>query len=963
MKKLITVLVSFAMIFTLTAAVFAAPAEVTWEDYQQYLIDTAGSNAPDLQEFIDQVEAIDSWEDLDQSVSPWDMMFTTIGLSTWDEFQEGIVKEAAVPAGENMGGGSPEGESPEGESPEGESPEGESPEEQAAPEGESPAEEAPAAPEGESAEGESAGPENAATQEIGEVGPEGMKVSSFSTNNGDTGRPQDAGHIYVGYSIIDGELDADNSNWEGDPANIVLDESVEGAGFTAVRAEGDSVVNISGKLTLTDDTDGLCASDFTGTGVAITGYNGSSLYIDDMNFYSEGFARSFAIIQNANLFITDSDITTMGKDPLLESWDGYYNSAQTTMMISPPWVLGIQGGIRSVNVLGSGSSFVLADSSITSGGWAVVSTDGCQVPYLYFYNSALNILPASQGGMNSGWAILGYDENAYGSGYGTYFIGDAVENFYGASINGATYGAILRGGVGTYTGLKAGEVYEAVAEDGTVLGAYTAEEDIPTTINTVWGFMNHGDGTINVLEGTEINAAEGIVLCKEANTVWNFDGAQVNAGNGILFQMMDNDDSTVGGFNPFGTYLEETAGFPVDAYLDAVSYQFTKDAVPDPAKTYYIADVNAEGGYAVVDEPNDKDIIAYYEKSTGGGEVELNLANGEYDGDVYNGTGYYAQAADALRVSIADSAALNGDIALTSHVHGMWLFDRDVDEVLAAIDEANAYHANIGGYYEGLDDIEYVFMNAEGEITENKEEAIAIQFTKFSTAEYYLLGHVLNMVNYNGLSTIDVTVEGTWKPASVSLVTYLNVAEGAEVYGELYELEDGTILILPAEETIEPGEYGSAFVYVEGPGSSGESGGGESAEGESPAEEAPEGESPAEEAPAAPEGDSPEGESPEGESPAEEAPAAPEGEAPADAPAPPAEGEGPEALAELPAGDFVEAQTYSEMAGDITVYIYYENVDGKNVITDIIDKDGGFSIYNMVPDMGQFEELLEDALK
>ena len=131
MKKLVALLVSAAMVLSMVCAVSAASAEVTWEDYQQYLIDTAGSNAPDLQEFIDQVMAIESWDDLDQTVSPWGQMFTTIGLSTWEEFEDGIVKEALVPAGENQGGDSAEGESAEGESPEGESPEGESPEEEA----------------------------------------------------------------------------------------------------------------------------------------------------------------------------------------------------------------------------------------------------------------------------------------------------------------------------------------------------------------------------------------------------------------------------------------------------------------------------------------------------------------------------------------------------------------------------------------------------------------------------------------------------------------------------------------------------------------------------------------------------------------------------------------------------------------------------------------------------------------
>ena len=75
----------------------AAPAgEVTWADYQQYLIDTAGVNAPDLDEFKGQVYAINSWDEMPLDQSPWDQFFNTLGLSTWEEFQNGIVKELAV---------------------------------------------------------------------------------------------------------------------------------------------------------------------------------------------------------------------------------------------------------------------------------------------------------------------------------------------------------------------------------------------------------------------------------------------------------------------------------------------------------------------------------------------------------------------------------------------------------------------------------------------------------------------------------------------------------------------------------------------------------------------------------------------------------------------------------------------------------------------------------------------------
>jgi len=136
MKKILALLLAMMMVLSLCAcgakeeapvaeaAPAAAPAaEVTWADYQAYLIEKAGSNAPDLAEFEGQVYAINSWEELDQTVSPWDQMFTTIGLSTWEEFAAGTVKEPAVggtasgeasgePAAEGEASGEASGEAP-----------------------------------------------------------------------------------------------------------------------------------------------------------------------------------------------------------------------------------------------------------------------------------------------------------------------------------------------------------------------------------------------------------------------------------------------------------------------------------------------------------------------------------------------------------------------------------------------------------------------------------------------------------------------------------------------------------------------------------------------------------------------------------------------------------------------------------------------------------------------------------
>lgn len=109
MKKILALALAMLMVLALCACGDSSSDGASWADYQAYLIEKAGANAPDLDEFTAQVNAIGSWDELDQTVSPWDQMFSTIGLSTWDEFKAGNVKEPAV-AGAMGGDGAASGE-------------------------------------------------------------------------------------------------------------------------------------------------------------------------------------------------------------------------------------------------------------------------------------------------------------------------------------------------------------------------------------------------------------------------------------------------------------------------------------------------------------------------------------------------------------------------------------------------------------------------------------------------------------------------------------------------------------------------------------------------------------------------------------------------------------------------------------------------------------------------------------
>ncbi len=610
-----------------------------------------------------------------------------------------------------------------------------------------------------------------------------MTVSSYATL--DNFRRDDSGFIYVGYDVADGALTADG-NWQADGLDFVLDNTVEGAAFTAVHAAGEgSDVTITGTVDLynpADDSQGVHASDFSGTGCAIVVANGATAQIEDLDLTTDGFVRAALIVDNyATAWVKDSSFVTYGADPLTEAWEGYTNSANTGMMLSPPWVLGIQGGIRTVNVLDNQATLVIENSSLASGGWGVVSTDGCTNPVIYIIDSALRILPESEGGMDSGWALFGYDKDAYGSGYGAYIIGNVDEYYYGSDISGATFGAIAREGSVTYAS-SSGEIAltSAQGEDmGAVQGAGK-----PTTINAVYGSQVHSSESTNVsyLDGTIVNAEEAVFLYRTSgHTAYTVDSAELHSGSGILLQMMDDDDPLVGGFSPFNEFFYETEGTP------------------------------SHNGSATGATENCE-------------EATITFTNGAYEGNLYNGTGYYGgQAGDVLTVNIGEGASLDGGISLTETFHAM-PYSAEAVKALDAIG----------------DDVAYLFLDAEGNVCEEADAAF-IQFTQFSIRQYYMLCHVANLVYNNGYSAVNVNVTdgGVWTVAEEGIITYLNI-DGGTVYGTLTENADGSLTVAPGEAEIPAGEYGTAVEAnvaaargmgnAGGPGGSGEPSGGGSGE-------------------------------------------------------------------------------------------------------------------------------------
>ncbi len=352
------------------------------------------------------------------------------------------------------------------------------------------------------------------------------------------------------------------SDKDGPVSSLDLDIVAKGEGFDSMIATGKGTdLTLTGTISASDNGDGKNASDFSGLGVQIVASDYAKVKVHSMKIDTQGFLRGALIADNyAEILVEDSTITTLGANPLTQAWKGYVNSANQNIMLSPPWVLGIQGGVRACNLIGNKSTLTVINSTVTSGGWAVLSTDEGTSPMMNVVDTTLQILPASKGGMSSGKFPY---SSKYGSGYGTYLTGNAHQNFYGAIFNGLTYAGIYTGGEGNYKSSN-GKI-ELKNAEGKVIETVTGKGK-PTTINSVFGFMSHGQGTVNVLDGTVVNSEEAIFLAKAGGVSFVADSAVLSSASGTLLQMIDNDDHTVGGSRDgFKTEFNEAPGWPSES--------------------------------------------------------------------------------------------------------------------------------------------------------------------------------------------------------------------------------------------------------------------------------------------------------------------------------------------------------------------------------------------------------------
>lgn len=548
-----------------------------------------------------------------------------------------------------------------------------------------------------------------------------------------------------------GEVRIENVSVRSELGDAINDKSATNTGFAAiVGTDADTSVTIrNADLTFSDNSDGKNANDFTGLGAVIVATGGENtktdLLLDSVTIETDGFGRDGVIVDAyANAVMTNSDVYTAGSNPLTEVYPGYASTAAQAYMLSPPWILGIYGGVRASNVLGTNSSFTVVDSTIESGSWAVISTDDCSKPTVNVINSTLKISEYngsdvtgndSSDSMNGGAALFGYSKN-YGSGYGTYNIGSSYENFYGTTFDGTTYATILTGAGPTYYGpSKAGLEVTNNATGETVYVYNGNGQD--TFVNSVFGVMDHQGAEEVILDkGSVWNTEEAVILVRGAQASdYTVSGAEMNPKSGILFQMMDDDDG-------YGT---SGAGGDTDGSQGFAKWDGSAWGMPTFSSGF--SDPN-EAGFVTPQTGGAYNTALSLETDADGTAVT-------YTGDIFNGSGTGKDTnVGGLMVNIGSDVTLNGSITSTSAIHGL-AYSKEAVQYLQAL--AEKYGEGIAPNGGTACTVKYTLLDEAGSIVTDETQAAYIQVNEFTMNEYYIISHVINqpMAGANVLVTLE----------------------------------------------------------------------------------------------------------------------------------------------------------------------------------------------------------------
>ena len=410
-------------------------------------------------------------------------------------------------------------------------------------------------------------------------------------------------------------------------------------GASAVIVNGGQYAIADAKIEMKTAGDGKEVCDFVGLGSAVDAFSGAKVTVKNSVIETTGVAKCAIFADDgSDVVVENCSLSAMGG----KLYDGYINSADFNYMVAPPWVLGIMGNARVTNLMGEKASTALINCDITASNWGAVSTDNGEHNLLTVADTTLTLT-----------GIAGEKETnpyfkKYGSGYGTYILG-CHEDFYGVTMNVGTYIGIARDGSAVYRSSN-GVIRHVSPTTGQILYEGQGKGRKSILNSDGFGIMAHGWANITLTDGTEMNTADAAFLLRCGGIKINVeDKAQINTASGVILQVIDDDDASVGVDWDSKIELEfhrefnEKAGWPSEN--GQISSMMPPPPPPPPMP---------EG-----EEPPPPPQF----------DVNFRAADVVLKGNLYNGSGYYGQKAKQLYVTLDAGAKLTGTISATETIH------------------------------------------------------------------------------------------------------------------------------------------------------------------------------------------------------------------------------------------------------------------------------------------------------
>ncbi len=627
-----------------------------------------------------------------------------------------------------------------------------------------------------------AGYAQAAEPEAGEQVTESKAYYGLSSFTGFDGMPYDpavyvenGGLVEVGTdasSVEEGEYDA--TTMAGAKIQSSEDE------FSAVILNNSDYTITDSVINLNSESDGTRVNDFCGLGSAIINTNGGTLYIENTTISTTGVAKTAVFSDNgANTIMKNCILTSEGGT----LYDGYYSNASQNMMVAPPWVLGLDdtvANVRTTSMMGAFTTHTFVDCQVNSAGWGSLSTDADagQSSSLHQHLIAINT-----------------SSDVENSGYIAYVQSDDMAEFYGVDFSAGTYVVIMTGGEATFKSYTGGQKIDIiqyneetekdsrylfededyaetggvpVADSGDVIATVVSDQVeegtvVPSVIKSdAFAFMFHnnfanGWNVVNILDGTEVYSENATFLVKKINADITVDDATVVSNDGVLLQIIDNDDDYVGPDMSLTWGLDDAEIGRVIGSTN-IEDKMAGESCIFPTFSEHLVE---PAGWSYEWTEKDMEVTAASLNTTGdsGWVVNLNLSNTVIDGDVWNSSGYVTEnGGTSLNVNLGENAELTGIISSGAYKHTL----QNNEELYVEDSDIDA-----GGYYEALVGNAYAEAN----------DGIA----DWANANY--LGHVENTQYANGYNSVSVVLDANavWTVTDECIIDELVIGEDASI--------------------------------------------------------------------------------------------------------------------------------------------------------------------------------------